>query len=173
MPDDLDKNGPNGRTAHDRVLLLLAIVVFPALLASDCSRSHVQETVTVAPRAAPTPAFAITIANSTATPRTVDNETEAAGDALAHAIVALKARRRDEALRYIYLARTRLTHLLNRTDVNANSDATRERLSNDLRELDVAERAARHNDYAQSTAQLVSITNELDHLTDGLSPRQN
>jgi hypothetical protein len=173
MPDDVEKNGTNGQTAHARVLLLLATVAFVALLASDCSKSHVQETVTVAPRAAATPAFAITIANSTSTPRTVDSETEAAGDALAHAIVALKARRRDEALRYINLARIRLTHLLNRTDVNANSNSTHERLSSDLHQLDVAERAARHNDYEQSTAQLVSITNELDHLTDGLSPRQN
>jgi|ERR1044072_308483 hypothetical protein len=169
----VDKNETNRRTAYARGLLLLAVVAGFALLASDCSRSHVQETVTVAPRAAATPAPAITVANSSFTPLTVDSETEAAGDALAHAIVALKARRRDEALRYMNLAGSRLTHLLNRADVTANSNSTRERLVNDLRELEVAERAARRNDYQQSTVQLVSITNELDHLTDGLSPRQN
>jgi len=95
---------------------------------------------------------------------------EAAGDALAHAIVALKARRRDEALYYMNLARTRLTHHLNRSaaDVNANSNPTRERLMNDLRELDAAERSARHNDYQQSVAQLHSITDELDRLNSSL-----
>lgn len=175
MPDNVDKNGTNGRTTHGGVLLLLAIVACLALLASDCSRSHVQETVTVAPRAAATPAPAITLANSSSATRTVDAETEAAGDALSHAIVALKARRRDEALRYMNFARIQLTRLVNRpaAEAAANSNPTRERLIDDLRALDAAERSARHNDYVQSGAQLVSITNELDHLTEGLSPRQN
>ena len=175
MPDNVHKNGTNERTAHARVLLLLAIVACLALFASDCFKSHVQETVTVAPRAAATPASAITVSHSSSAPPTVDAETEAAGDALAHAIVALKARHRDEALHYMNLARTRLTRLVSRAaaDATANSNPTRERLINDLRELDAAERSARHNDYGQSRAQLVSITNELDHLTEGLSPRQN
>jgi len=154
---------------------VLAFVVCLALLAADCSRSHVQETVTVAPRAAATPPSTFTVSNSSSAPTTVDVETEAAGDALAHAIVALKARRRDEALRYMNFARIRLTRLVNRTapDTTANSNPTRERLINDLRELDAAERSARHNDYGQSGAQLVAINNELDHLTEGLSPRPN
>ena len=173
MPDKVDKNGTNGRTSHGGVLLLLAIVACLALLAPDCSKSHVQETVTVAPRAAATPAPAITLANSSSATRTVDAETEAAGDALSHAIVALKTRRRDEALRYMNFARIRLTRLLNRTDVNANSNSTREHVIGDLRELDAAERAARHDDYQQSGAQLLVITNDLDLLTEGPSPRQN
>jgi hypothetical protein len=174
MPDNVDKRGTRGRTTHARVLLSLATGACIALLASDCSKSPVQETVTVAPRAAATPAPAIKVSNSSSAPPAVDAETEAAGDALAHAIVALKAKRRDEALRYMNLARTRFTHLINTAaDATANSNPTRDRLINDLRELDAAERAARHNDYEQSGAQLVSITNELDHLTEGLNPRQN
>jgi 3-oxoacyl-ACP reductase-like protein len=169
MPDNVDKIVTHTRA---RILLSLAIGACLALLASDCSKSHVQETVTVAPRAAATPPV-ITAANSSSAPPTVDAETEAAGDALSHAMVALKARRRDEALRYMNFARIRLTHLINRTDMNANSNSTRERLISDLRELDAAERAARHNEYEQSRAQLISITNELDRLTEGLSPRQN
>ena len=175
MPDNVCKNGTNRRTIHAPVLLLLAIVACLALLTSDCSKSHVQETVTVAPRATTTPARAITVANSSSATRRVDAETEAVGDALSHAIVALKARRRDEALRYMNFARIRLTRLISRpaADATVNSNPTRERLIDDLRELDAAERSARHNDYLQSGAQLVSITNELDHLTDGPSPRQN
>ena len=102
-----------------------------ALLASGCANSHNQETVTVAPRAAATQATSATMGtNSSSTPPAVDAETEAAGDALAHAIVALKTRRRDEALYYMNLARTGLTRRLNRSavDANANSNSTRERL---------------------------------------------
>jgi uncharacterized protein YicC (UPF0701 family) len=130
----------------------------------------VQETVTVAPRSTATPAM--TVANSNPAPA-VDAEAEAAGDALAHAIVALKTRRRDEALYYMNIARTRLTRLTHRlnhsaADGNANSDPTRERLMNDLRELDAAERSARHNDYQQSAARLHSINDELDRLNSSL-----
>ena len=41
-------------------------------------------------------------------------------------------------------------------------------LINDLRELDSAERSARHNDYQQSVAQLHSISDELDRLNSSL-----
>src|SRR6185295_16754430 len=100
LQDNSDRSGTHGRTTYARLLALLAVIACLALLASDCSKSPVQETVTVAPRAGATPVPAIAVANSSSTPPTVDSETEAAGDALAHAIVALKARRRDEALRY-------------------------------------------------------------------------
>ena len=159
------------RAHRTRVLLSLAIGGCVTLLASECSRSHVQETVTVAPRATVTPARATTDDNSSSAPTAVD--AEAAGDALAHAIVALKARRRDEALSYMNLARTRLTRLtrqLNRPadDANANSNPDRERLISELRELDAAERSARHNDYQHSVAQLHSLSDELDRLSSTL-----
>jgi hypothetical protein len=166
MRDKVYKGIKQGRTTRG-VLLLLAIGACVTLLASECSRSHVQETVTVAPRAAATQAQAQATNATTATksaPPALDAETEAAGDALAHAIVALKARHRDEALYYMNLGRTRLTRELNPADANANSNSTREHLSNDLRELDAAERSARHNAYDQSRAQLLSISNDLDHL---------
>jgi hypothetical protein len=157
--------------SRTRVLLSLAIGACVTLLASECSRSHVQETVTVAPRASATPARATSDLNSSSASPAVD--AEAAGDAIAHAIVALKARRRDEALSYMNLARTqltRLTHQLNRpaAAANANSNPTLDRLIGDLRELDAAERAARHNDYQQSVAQLHTISDELDHLNSSL-----
>jgi hypothetical protein len=175
MQNNVDKRGTQGRTTRARALLPLAIGACIALLAAECSKPHVQETVTVAPRAAATQAKTITVANSRAAPPAVDAETEAAGDALAHAMVALKARRRDEALHYMNLARTRLTYLVNRTTASAttNSNPTRERLINDLRELEAAERSARHNDYEQSAAQLLSISNELDHLSLSLNRPQN
>src|SRR6266850_2660467 len=159
------------RAHRTRVLLSLAIGGCVTLLASECSRSHVQETVTVAPRATVTPARATTDDNSSSAPTAVD--AEAAGDALAHAIVALKARRRDEALSYMNLARARLTRLtrqLNRpaADANANSNPDRERLMSELRELDAAERSARHNDYQHSVAQLHSLSDELDRLSSSL-----
>lgn len=140
------------------------------LLASECSKPHVQETVTVAPRAAATQSQET---NFSSAPPVAGAETEAAGDALAHAIVALKTRHRDEALSYMDLARIRLTRLLNHTSVSANSPPTRETLIGDLRELDAAERAARHNDYEQSRAQLLSLTNELDFSPQSPNPRQN
>ena len=161
------------RANRARVLLSLAIVACVTLLASECSRSHVQETVTVAPRTTQTPVQETTEVNSSSFPPAVDAETEAAGDAIAHAIVALKTRRRDEALYYMNLARTRLTRLsrrLNRSaaDATANSNTTRERLVSDLGELDVAERSARHNEYQQSAARLHSISDELDRLNSNL-----
>jgi hypothetical protein len=158
------------RATLARVSLLLAVGACVTLLASGCSESHVQEIVTVAPRATVTPAQATTDVSSRSVPATVDAETEAAGDALAHAMVALKARRRDEALSYMSLARTRLTRCLNRSaaDANAKSNPTREHLINDLRELDSAERSARHNNYQQSAAQLHSISDELDRLNSSL-----
>jgi len=160
-----EENG-KGRTTCTRVLFSLAIVAYVSLFASECSKSHVQETVTVAPRATATPASATTDVNSISRPPAVDAETEAAGDALAHAIVTLKTRRRDEALYYINLARTQLTRRLNRSSIDSqtNSNAIRQRLINDLRELDAAERSVRHGAYDQSRAQLLSISNELDHL---------
>lgn len=137
-----------------------------------------QETVTVAPRATPIPSRATTDADYSSAPPAGDAEIEAAGDTLAHAIVALKARRRDESLYYMNLARTRLiqvTHRLNRSaaEANATSNPTRESLINALRELDAAERSARHNEYAQSGAQLALISDELDHLNSTLIHRQN
>lgn len=83
MPEDVDKSG-TGRTTYARVLLSLAISACVALLAFDCSRSHVQETVTVAPRAAATPAPAITPSNSSSAPPTVDAEAEAGDTKIAH-----------------------------------------------------------------------------------------
>ena len=165
----MDKVKKLQRATLARVSWLLDVGACVTVLASGCFESHVQETVTVAPRATSSPAQATDI-NSTSLPAAVDVETEAAGDALAHAMVALKARRRDEALYYMNLARTRLTRRLNRSAANANatSNLTREHLINDLRELDSAERAARHNDYQQSTALLHSISDELDHLNSSL-----
>jgi uncharacterized protein YicC (UPF0701 family) len=173
MKVDTAKVRRRQRATRARVLLSLAIVGCVTLLAFGCSRSHVQETVTVAPRTTPTPVQATTDANSSSVPPAVDAETEAAGDALAHAIVALKTRRRDEALYYINLARTRLTRVTRRpnrsaADANASSNPTRERLMSDLRELDAAERSARHNDYQQSAAQLHSINDDLDRLNSSL-----
>jgi uncharacterized protein YicC (UPF0701 family) len=173
MQDEVDNRRKHGRTTRVRLLLSLAIGACVTPLVTECSRSHVQETVTVAPRATASPSQATTDANYSSAHPAVDAETEAAGDALAHAIVALKTRRRDEALNYINLARTRLTrltHSLNHSaaDANANSNPARERLMNDLRELDAAERSARHNDYQQSLAQLHSISDELDRLNSSL-----
>jgi len=158
--------GRKRQTTCTRVLFSLAIVAYVSLFASECSRSHVQETVTVAPRATATPPSATTDVNSSPRPATVDAETEAAGDALAHAMVALKTRRRDEALYYINLARTHLTRRRDRPriDSTTNSNWVRERLIHDLRELDVAEGSVRHGAYDQSRTQLLSISNELDHL---------
>jgi hypothetical protein len=164
MRDKVYKEIKQGRTTRG-VLLSTAIGACVTLLVAGCSRSHVQETVTVAPRAAATQAQATNATTATrSTPPAVDAETEAAGDALAHAIVALKARHRDEALYYMNLGRTRLTRQLNLAGANANSNSTREHLMNDLRELDTAERSARHNAYDQSRAQLLSISDDLDHL---------
>ena len=154
-----------------RVVLSLAIGGCVTLLGSACSRSHVQETVTVAPRLTATQAQTTPVANSNPAAPAVDAEAEAAGDALAHAIVALKTRRRDEALYYMNVARTRLTRLtrrLSRSEANPNLNPTRERLMSDLRELDVAERSARHNDYQQSASRLHSINDELDRLNSSL-----
>jgi hypothetical protein len=165
MQDKLDEERKQRGNTRARVVLSLAIGACVTLLASECSRSHVQETVTVAPRAAATQAQATNATTATkSAPPALDAETEAAGDALAHAIVALKARHRDEALYYMNLGRTRLTRQLNLADANANSNSTREHLINDLRELDTAERSARHNAYDQSRAQLLSISDDLDHL---------
>ena len=117
MRDKVYKEIKQGRTTGG-VLLSLAIGACVTLLAAECSRSHVQETVTVAPRAAATPTQATNATTATkSAPRAVDAETEAAGDALAHAIIALKTRHRDEALYYINLART---------DSRANSTPPRE-----------------------------------------------
>jgi hypothetical protein len=173
MKADMEKVRMRRRAITALAALSLATVV--ALLAG-CFESHVQETVTVAPRSAATPALATTdAANSISSAAAVDAETEAAGDALAHAAVALRTRRRDEALYYMNVARARLTHRINRTatDANANSNPTRERLMNDLRELDSAERSARHNDFQESRAQLSSISDELDHLNSSLVRRLN
>jgi hypothetical protein len=172
MKADMDKVRMRRSAIPALISLSLALVV--ALLAG-CSGSHVQETVTVAPRSTATPAQATTDVNSISSPAAVDAETEAAGDALAHATVALRTRRRDEALYYMNVARTRLTHRLNRTatDANASSNPTREHLMNDLRELDSAERSARHNDFQQSRAQLSSISDELDHLNSSPVRRLN
>ena len=110
MQNEGDYRKKQGRTPHG-VLLSLAIGACVTVLTSECSRSHVQETVTVAPRTTVSPAPATTDAKSSSASPAVDAETEAAGDALAHAIVALKTRRREEALYYMNLARTRLTRL--------------------------------------------------------------
>src|SRR6267142_7067577 len=99
MQDNMQDNGVKrtpGRTIHARVLLLLATVACVLLLASECSKSRVEETVTVAPRSTATRPQATTSIKSSYPPPTVDAETEAAGDALAHAIVALKTKRRGE-----------------------------------------------------------------------------
>lgn len=170
--DDLTKLP---RATRSLVSLLLAAGACFTLLASGCFESHVEETVTVAPRATVMQPPAATEANAAPT---VDTETEAAGDAIAHAIVALKTRRRDEALYYMNLARTRLTRVTHRSnhsgaDVNANSNPTRERFMSNLRELDAAERFARHNDYQQSVAQLHQISDELDHLNSSVTPPLN
>lgn len=173
MRVDIDKVLVRRQVRPARVYLSFALGLCMTLL-SGCSRSHVQETVTVAPRATPVSSQASTDAPTDATynssaPPAVDAEMEAAGDTLAHAIVALKTRRRNESLYYMNLTRTRLirlTHRLNRseTEASATSNPARESLIKDLRELDAAEQSARHNNYAQSSAQLVLISNELDHL---------
>jgi hypothetical protein len=178
MRVDIDKVRARPQVMATRVSWSFALGLCLALLGSGCSRPHVQETVTVAPRATPLPSRATTDADYSSVPLGVDAEMEAAGDILAHAIVALKARRRDESLYYMNLARTRLiqlTHRVNRSasEANATSNPTRESLSNDLRELDAAERSARHNDYAQSCAQLVLISDQLDHLNSSFIHRQN
>ena len=174
----IDKVSARRQVMPARVFLSFALGLCVTLLVSGCSRSHVQETVTVAPRAIATPSRATTDADYSSAPSAVDAELEAAGDNLAHAIVALKAKRREESLYYMNNARTRLirlTHRLNRsaTEANATSNPTRESLINDLRELDAAERSARHNDYAQSGAQLALISDQLDHLTSSFIHRQN
>jgi uncharacterized protein YicC (UPF0701 family) len=155
------------------------VLCMTLIVVSGCSRSHVQETVTVAPRATPVPSRATTDAtNDSSAPLAVDAEVEAAGDTLAHAIVALKTKRRNESLYYMNLTRTRLirlTHRLNRsaTEASAISNPARDSLINDLRELDAAERSARHNDYAQSGAHLILISDELDRLNASFIHRQN
>lgn len=169
MQDDAEKERTQAGITRARIFGSLAIGACVTLFAAECSKSPVQETVTVAPRATAKQAQATqatTDASSTSAPSTVDAESETAGDVLAHAIVALKARRRDEALYYINLARAHLTRCLNRAaaGANANSNSTREHLTNALRELDIAERSARHNAYDQSRTQLLAISNELDHL---------
>jgi len=178
MRSDQDKVKPQRRGRGARVFLPAGFGLCVALLVSGCSRSHVQETVTVAPRATPVPApREIDTSRSSFLPA-VDRETEAAGDALAHAMVALKKKHRDEALYFMNLARTRLTGLTRRlnhsvTDTSANSDPTHERLISDLRALDAAERSALHNDYQQSATQLHSLSDELDRLNSKLIDRQN
>jgi hypothetical protein len=170
MKVDTDKMTKPPRATLARASLLLTVGACFTLFAAGCFESHEQETVTVAPRATVSPAPAATDANSRSAAPEVDAETEAAGDALAHAMVALKIKRRDEALYYMNLARTRLTRCLNRSaaDAGANSNLTRERLMNDVRELDAAERFARHNDYQQSVAQLHQLSDELDRLNSSL-----
>ena len=172
MRVDRDKVGTRWRVSLSFALGLCITLIL------GCSRSHIQETVTVAPRATPIPSRATTDAEYSVAPPALDAEMEAAGDSLAHAIVALKAKRRDESLYYMNVARmrlARLTHRLSRsaTEANATSNPTRESLLNDLRELDAAERSARHNDYAQGSAQLLLISEELDHLNSNLIHRQN
>ena len=165
MQDTVDKGRKQRRTTRVGVLLSLAIGTCVMLLASGCSKSHVQETVTVAPRPAATQAHAIKatpVSNSPSAPPAVGIEVEAAGDELAHAVVALKARRRADALYYMSLARTRLIRIA--ADTNAKSNSTHERILTVLSELETAERELRHNAYDQGSAQLRSISDELDHL---------
>jgi hypothetical protein len=149
--------------ARSAALVVLCVTLF----APGCSRSHIQETVTVASRAATAPIQETAVSDDG--PRALDVETEAAGDAVAHAIVALKKKRRDEALYYMNLAHSRLTVLqrrVSRPAVNesASVSPTRERLMIDLLKLESAERFARRNDYQQSATELHSINDELDHL---------
>src|SRR6266851_5507963 len=144
MQDNVDNERNERRTTRAGVLLSLAIGACVTLPASGCSKSHVQETV--APRAATTQAHAtkatmVTSSNSAAP--AVSIEAEAAGDELAHAVVALKARRRADALYYMNLARTRLNRIAAGT--NAKSNPTHERIFIVLSELDTAERGLRHN----------------------------
>jgi len=172
MKTDKDNAGRVQRTRAG-ACLLLAISAGAVLLAASCFQSPVQETVTVKPRSTTSPVMGTTEAKSIRQLNSVDIETEAAGDAIAHAIVALKTKHREEALYYMNLARARITGLtreFNRSpgDASANSDPTRESLLSDLRELDVAERSARHNDYQESVAQLHTISDQLDHLNSSL-----
>ena len=165
MQDTVDNGRNEGRTTRTGVLLSLAIGVCVTLLASGCSKSHVQETVTIAPRAATTQAYATkatTVTNSNSAIPPVSIEAEAAGDELAHAVVALKARRRADALYHMSLARTRLNRIAAGT--NAKSNPTHERIIIVLSELDTAERGVRHSAYDQSSAQLLAISGELDHV---------
>lgn len=165
MQDNVDNGRNEGRTTRAGVLLSLAIGACVTLLASGCSKSHVQETVTVAPRPAATQARATNATPGTTftSARPADGiEVEVAGDELAHAVVALKAKRRGDALYYLSLARTRLNRIA--ADTNAKSNPTHERILIVLSELDNAEREVRHNYYDQSRAQLLSISGELDHL---------
>ena len=165
MQDNVDNGRNEGRTTRAGVLLSLAIGACVTLLTSGCSKSHVQETVTVAPRPSGTQAHVpktTPINNSTSAPPSIGIEAEAAGDELAHAVVALKARRRADALYHMSLARTRLNRIA--ADTNAKSNPTHERILIVLSELDNAEREVRHNYYDQSRAQLLSISGELDHL---------
>ncbi|MCU1266839.1 MAG: hypothetical protein JWM21_3157 [Acidobacteria bacterium] len=171
MKVDIDKVRKLQQATLGRASFFLALLAAcVALLASGCFKSQVQETVTVAPRPTMTPAQATPDLKARSAPSGVDAEMEAAGDALAHAMVALKGSRRDEALYYMDLARTRLTRRLNRAtgNANVNSNPTRERLMGDLHKLDAAERSAHHNDYQQSAAQLHSISDELDLLNSSL-----
>ncbi len=165
MQDNFDNGRNEGRTTRAGVLLSLGIGACVTLLASGCSKSHVQETVTIAPRAATTQAYATkatTVTNSNSAAPPVSIEAEAAGDELAHAVVALKARRRADALYHLSLARTRLNRIAAGT--NAKSNPTHERIIIVLSELDTAERGVRHNAYDQSSAQLLAISGELDHV---------
>jgi hypothetical protein len=165
MQDNVDRGKKQWQTTGVVVLLSLAIGAFVTLLASGCSKSHVQETVTVAPRPSATQAHVpktTPINNSTSAPPSIDIEAEAAGDELAHAVVALKARRRGDALYYMNLARARLIRIAAGT--NAKSNPTHEHVIKVLSELDTAEREVRHNAYDQSSAHLLSISDELDHL---------
>jgi len=73
MQDNFDNGRNEGRTTRAGVLLSLGIGACVTLLASGCSKSHVQETVTIAPRAATTQAYAtktttVTNSNSAAPP---------------------------------------------------------------------------------------------------------
>ncbi len=129
MQDNVDNGRNEERTTRAGVLLSLTIGVCVTLLASGCSKSHVQETVTVAPRAASTQVHATKatmVTNSNSAAPAVGIEAEAAGDELAHAVVALKARRRADALYYMSLARTRLNRIAAGT--NAKSNPTHERI---------------------------------------------
>jgi len=161
----LNKVRKQRQTTRAGALLTLAIGASFILLAYGCSKSHVQETVTVAPRPSATQAHApktTPINNSTSAPPSIGIEAEAAGDELAHAVVALKTRRRGDALYYMSLARARLIRIAAGT--NAKSNPTHEHVIKVLNELDTAEREVRHNAYDQSSAHLLSISDELDHL---------
>ena len=100
MGDKVYKEIKQGRTTGG-VLLSLAISACVTLLAAECSRSHVQETVTVTPRAAATPTQATNSTTATkSAPPAVDAETEAAGTPRTRHR-CFEGQHRDEALYYM------------------------------------------------------------------------